>query len=768
MSIYQVLVCARVAVGVGRLFHQGAGELIGLAGSEVFVAHGVHDRHVALGHEVAVAVRGIASARANLGPQDADGLALVACVGMGRQGSALVAQLLEDHKLVALFKCRGIEGKRHKGLARLAVGREVAAGDHGFSIDQELLGGCVALGIRRLAHKDAGHGVAGVGSKPRVTYGVGHRGVRIAHDALVAVCSVLCGGGNLGLNHVDLLVGVVLIRVGRQHGSVCIQQRLVDDQSLADKRIGRDAKLHGHGSVGGLGHEGLLGNHGVARSVGQDLARLRIGKLGLQGVLAPLHHMREAHGVLRDGVSAGQVLVAIGGVSGHSVDFGLGVVQSAQVKRFVVARYGDLRGDQHIALVGGAAKLLKLIGVARQGGKAVDGRGAQPKPGSRRGVQARAVDGARLAQGPIVAIGIGDVRVPICGAGEEPVLVGDDNVGLAGGGRRQLEGDVGQPVAAVVGALGELDVAAISLLGKGGGVIGHDVFGRRLLDLLEGGLGRDVVPARRLGLAHDHAAARQARQAIQPQVKRVTSDHVRIVQVRGPVRIGLEHPGALGCKPRVRKRVVRAVVERVVVLDGELGVCQRRIADRGVVLRVIAQLGVVLLQGKANRVGCGLLAALEGAGLAAGHGQFVNLVAKQVAGRSFGLFCVVGAGKQLQRVAGAIFACGEAAHLGGAVLVLKDVVDGPRQRVAGVACGQGLVGRGLLQLCPGITHGLGALYRCRLVELARDLVDLVAQLVAQRRLGLFHVIGFGQKLDGVRFAVLVGGESRHALLACLI
>ncbi len=341
-------------------------------------------------------------------------------------------------------------------------------------------------------------------------------------------------------------------------------------------------------------------------------------------------------------------------------------------------------------------------------------------------------------------------------------------MGLAGCGRRQLEGDAGQPVAAVIRALCELDVTTIGLLGKGGGVVGHDVLGGRLLDLLERDVCRDVVPAGRLGLAHDHAAARQARQAIQPQVKHIACDHVRIVQVRSSVGVGLEHPAALGRKPRVRNRVIGAVLESVVVLKGELGVSQRCIANRGVAFGVVAKLSVKLLQGKLHGVRSGLLAALEGPGLAAGHGQFVNLVARQVARRCLGLFSVVGAGKQLQRVAVAVFARGEAAHFGRAVLVLKDVVDGPCQRVAGVICGQGLVGRGLLQLCPGIAHGLGALHRRRLVELARDLVDLVAQLMAQRCLGLLHVIGSGQELDGVRLSVHVGGEGRHALLACLI
>ncbi len=131
-----------------------------------------------------------------------------------------MAQLLEDHELVAFLKGRSVEGKRHLRLARLCVGHKFAACNNGLSVNKELLAGNVTLGISRLAHKDAGHGVVGTGSKARVAHGVGHRGIRVAHDVLVAIRIILCGGGNLGLNHVDLLVGVVLVRVGRQHGSV--------------------------------------------------------------------------------------------------------------------------------------------------------------------------------------------------------------------------------------------------------------------------------------------------------------------------------------------------------------------------------------------------------------------------------------------------------------------------------------------------------------------------------------------------------------------
>ncbi len=221
--------------------------------------------------------------------------------------------------------------------------------------------------------------------------------------------------------------------MGRQDRAARVKQRLVDDEGFACEGIGRDGQLHCLRPVGGLGDEGLLGCHGRAGRVGQNGAGARVGELGAQGVLTALHYVREANGVLDGCVSAGQVLVAVCGVDGHGVDFCLGVVQGPQVKRAVVARDGYLRGDEDIALVGVAAQLLKAVGVVRQGAQVIVCCGAHAKPGPGCGIKTRRVNRALLVQCPVVAVGVYGVRVPIGRAGEETVLVGDDDVRLAGG-----------------------------------------------------------------------------------------------------------------------------------------------------------------------------------------------------------------------------------------------------------------------------------------------------------------------------------------------
>ncbi len=327
---------------------------------------------------------------------------------------------------------------------------------------------------------------------------------------------------------------------------------------------------------------------------------------------------------------------------------------------------------------------------------------------------------------------------------------------------------MGQAVRPVVCALGELDVAADDLLGESGGDVRDHIGGRRLLNLLERDLIRRLVAARRLALANHDGAAGKARLAIEPQVEGVSAHEVGGVEIRLAVCVGLENPATLRRKAACHEVGPAREGDRVVVIDGELRVCQRSIPKRAVTLGAIAQLSVVLLQRELNRVGRGLLAALEGARLAAADRQLVDVAAQQIALGGAGLLGVVGAGQQLQRVALAVLVGGEAADLLSKALVREHVVAGSGKRVTCVARGQRLIRANLLELCPGVAHGLRALDDRGLVELALHPVGLVAQLMPERRLGLLHVIGPREKHDLVALAVLVGGEGRHALLACLI
>ncbi len=102
LPIYQEFICRDAPLVVGRLLHQSARDGVALSGHEVAVTHGVHEGDVGLAHELVIAVGGIARACGDLRSDNANGLALVACIGVGGHDVGAVPQLLEDHDLASV------------------------------------------------------------------------------------------------------------------------------------------------------------------------------------------------------------------------------------------------------------------------------------------------------------------------------------------------------------------------------------------------------------------------------------------------------------------------------------------------------------------------------------------------------------------------------------------------------------------------------------------------------------------------------------------
>ena len=172
---------------------------------------------------------------------------------------------------------------------------------------------------------------------------------------------------------------------------------------------------------------------------GVGLARNKVAVLHLVGNL--------------DGADT-DIVVAVGCVIGGSVDFRLRVIESSEVDGCAVAADGDGGVHQCIALVRGAAKLLDGISVERHGTEGVVGLEgiagggisiltdhgvvAEPETGGR--VELGAVDGAVGGQCPVVRVGVAVMGVPRGRGAEIAVLIGDGDMGLAGGEGGHLEG----------------------------------------------------------------------------------------------------------------------------------------------------------------------------------------------------------------------------------------------------------------------------------------------------------------------------------------
>ena len=77
------LLLGDLAVLVGDLLVEGAGNLVGLAGSHVHVMDGIDDGGIILADEVLITIKGIRCGSGELGLRDDDSLAGIIHVGMG-------------------------------------------------------------------------------------------------------------------------------------------------------------------------------------------------------------------------------------------------------------------------------------------------------------------------------------------------------------------------------------------------------------------------------------------------------------------------------------------------------------------------------------------------------------------------------------------------------------------------------------------------------------------------------------------------------------
>ena len=482
----------------GGLVHERAGDRVLLAGDEAVIRNGVHDGGFAVSDHVLVAIYTVHGGGADGRVLDGDGLVHVLDVGMDRQLTSILAQGLEGDELRAVVKGGGVEGEGHLDRAVCRLGREGGLGGNGLAVHLKGLAG--GLVVER-----AGDGILLADGKVLVGNGINDVHRRVGGDVLVAVRTVGGGGADFRHDDLELLVHIVLVEVRSGEGAVREVQLLEDRDGPTAQLVGGQRHLHDLVPGRPGGGESRGGAHGLAVH-GDGVAGLSIDHGGDERVLLTLGEAGVGHFVGDGHLAHGDALVAVHGVVCGGGDFRLHVIERAEVIGHAVTGDGDGGLDEGVALVGGAAQLLDGVSVIRERAARVVRRrhvpiGGEAKPSARRHVELGAVDDAIGVQRPVVAVGVVAVLVPRGGGAKVTVLIGHDDMALAGGLAGHLEGHTRKTLGGGIGLLGELKVCALDLIVDvtvlgGSRVHEHAVLGDGELI----GLAVEIVPLGALGL----------------------------------------------------------------------------------------------------------------------------------------------------------------------------------------------------------------------------------------------------------------------------
>ena len=253
-----------------------------------------------------------------------------------------------------------------------------------------------------------------------------------------------------------------------------LHEALEGHDVLAREQARVEGELDVHRPVRVVRRELLGGGHGIALGVEQRLAGGLDHERAGEGIGAA-----ELEVLVVDGIHNRRLLVCLGDLVtvGH-----FGCPRSDPRPLLVVERHPDgLRhagvaldpeglGDELVALIGLAGKLLQGVLAVRQRAEGVIGRSgravlAQPEPDARLRVHHVGGDGLGLEQ-VVVGIGVVGVLVPARLGRGLAVAVGDQHVRLAGRHVGDGEGDL-QARVGVLGLLGELEVVADDLVVEG-------------------------------------------------------------------------------------------------------------------------------------------------------------------------------------------------------------------------------------------------------------------------------------------------------------
>ena len=356
------LLLGDLAVLVGDLLVEGAGDLVGLAGSDVLVLHGIDDSNIALTDEVLVRIQAVHGSGGKRGLRDGDGLGLVLDIGMARKFLAVQGQGLESDHLVLGLEVGRVEGEGHIDGAVGVLGNELGLGGDGVAVGiEELLLGDLAVLVGDLLVEGAGNLVGLAGCHVHVMDGIDDGGIILTDEVLITIKGIRCGSGELGLRDDDSLAGIIHVGMGSNLIVVVGQGLEGNERGAFLERTAIEVEGHIDVSVGVLCGKVCFRSDGGTVLVFEYLLRdlsVLVKNLLVEGT-DDLVGLAGGHVVVVDGIADSDIfltrnrLVTVGSIDGGGADNGslhgnglVNVVDILVVGNLDTVRGNSLEGDE--------------------------------------------------------------------------------------------------------------------------------------------------------------------------------------------------------------------------------------------------------------------------------------------------------------------------------------------------------------------------------------------------------------------------------------
>ena len=350
------LLLGDLAVLVGDLLVEGAGNLVGLAGSDVLVLHGIDDSNIALTDEVLVRIQAVHGSGGKRGLRDGDGLGLVLDIGMARKFLAVQGQGLESDHLVLGLEVGRVEGEGHIDGAVGVLGNELGLGGDGVAVGiEELLLGDLAVLVGDLLVEGAGNLVGLAGCHVHVMDGIDDGGIILTDEVLITIKGIRCGSGELGLRDDDSLAGIIHVGMGSNLIVVVGQGLEGNERGTFLERTAIEVEGHIDVSVGVLCGKVCFRSDGGTVLVFEYLLRdlsVLVKNLLVEGT-DDLVGLAGGHVVVVDGIADSDIfltrnrLVTVGSIDGGGADngslHGNGLVNVVDI--LVVGNLDTVRGN---------------------------------------------------------------------------------------------------------------------------------------------------------------------------------------------------------------------------------------------------------------------------------------------------------------------------------------------------------------------------------------------------------------------------------------
>ena len=266
------LLLGDLAVLVKNLLIEGAGNLVGLAGSDVHVMDGIDDGGIILADEVLITIKGIRCGSGELGLRDDDSLAGIIHVGMGSNLLVVVGQGLEGNERGTFLERTAIEVEGHIDVSVGVLCGEVCfRSDGGTVLVFEYLLRDLSVLVKNLLVEGADDLVGLARGHVVVVDGIADSDIFLTRDRLVTVGGIDGGGADNGSLHGNGLVNVVDILVAGNLDTVRGNSLEGDELGAGLDAAGIEGEGHGRGTAFGICRESRNRGDGIAVGIHESL-----------------------------------------------------------------------------------------------------------------------------------------------------------------------------------------------------------------------------------------------------------------------------------------------------------------------------------------------------------------------------------------------------------------------------------------------------------------------------------------------------------------